>query len=178
VGTARALLTLSGCDMDPGRIALLCQKAEHEYDGVPVGIMDQTIVAGGKAGHAMLLDCRDGTKQFVPMDNRELRVVIANSMVHHELSEGEYGKRRQQCEEGVRFFQKSNPSVKALRDVPAGEVEAAEGKLPDVICRLCRHVTSEIARTTEAATQLGHHNYEDVGQLMMQSHASLRDDYE
>jgi galactokinase len=178
VGTARALLTLSGSDMDASRIALLCQKAEHEFAGVPVGIMDQTIVAGAKAGHAMLLDCRDGTKQYVPIDGRELKVVIANSMVHHELSEGEYGKRRQQCEEGVRFFQRSNPSVKALRDVPAGEVDAAEGKLPDVIFRRCRHVTTEIARTLEAATQLSHHNYEDVGQLMLQSHASLRDDYQ
>ena len=77
-------------------LALLSQKAEHEYAGVPVGIMDQTIVAGGKAGHAMLLDCRNLSRQFVPLDTRELRVVIVNSMVRHELSEGEYGKRRQQ----------------------------------------------------------------------------------
>ena len=178
VGTARALLLLAGVEMDPGRVALLAQKAEHEFAGVPVGMMDQTIVASGKAGHAMLLDCRDLSKQFVPLDTRDLRVVIANSMVRHELSEGEYGKRRQQCAEGVRFFQKANPSVKALRDVNAQEVEAAKGKLPDVIYRRCRHVVSENGRTTMAATQLGHHNYEDVGELMLQSHASLRDDYE
>ena len=178
VATARALLTLSGCEMDPSRIALLAQKAEHEYAGVPVGIMDQTIVAGGKAGHAMLLDCRDLTKRFVPIDSRELKVVIANSMVRHELSEGEYGKRRAECAEGVKFFKKANPAVKALRDVTTAEVDAAKGKLPDVIFRRCRHVVGENARTTEAATQLGHHNYEDVGQLMLQSHASLRDDYE
>jgi galactokinase len=178
VATARALLTLSGSDMDPSRIALLAQKAEHEFAGVPVGIMDQTIVAGGKAGHAMLLDCRDLTKRYVPIDTRELKVVIVNSMVKHELSEGEYGKRRAECAEGVRFFQKSNPAVKALRDVTTAEVDAAEGRLPDVIFRRCRHVVTENARMTEAATQLGHHNYEDVGQLMLQSHASLRDDYE
>ena len=178
VSTARALLTLSGVEMDPSRIALLCQKAEHEYAGVPVGIMDQTIVASAKAGHAMLLDCRDLTKQFVPIDTRELRVVIVNSMVKHELSEGEYGKRRAECAEGVKFFQRTSPEVKALRDVTSDEVEAAKGRLDDVIYRRCRHVVSENARTTEAATQLGHHNYEDVGQLMLQSHASLRDDYE
>jgi galactokinase len=178
VSTAKALLTLSGVDMDPARIALLCQKAEHEYAGVPVGIMDQTIVASAKAGHAMLLDCRDLTKQFVPIDNRELRVVIVNSMVRHELSEGEYGKRRQECAEGVRYFQRQNGGVKALRDVTSDEVEAAKGKLPDVIFRRCRHVVTENARTTEAATQLGHHNYEDVGQLMLESHRSLRDDYQ
>jgi galactokinase len=178
VGTARALLTLSGVDMDPSRIALLCQKAEHEYAGVPVGIMDQTIVAAGKAGHAMLLDCRDLSKQYVPLDTRELRVVIVNSMVKHELSEGEYAKRRQQCAEAVRFFQREDPAVKALRDVSLPEVEAAEGKLPDVIFRRARHVVTENARTTEAATQLGHHNYEDFGKLMGESHRSLRDDYE
>jgi galactokinase len=178
VATARALLLLAGVEMDPGRIALLCQKAEHEFAGVPVGIMDQTIVASAKAGHAMLLDCRELTKQFVPLDTRDLRVVIVNSMVRHELSEGEYGRRRQECAEGVRFFQRSNPSVKALRDVSAPEVEAAEGKLPDVIYRRCRHVVSENARTLEAATQLGHRNYEDFGELMLKSHASLRDDYE
>ena len=178
VGTARALLTLAGVDMSPARIALLCQKAEHEFAGVPVGIMDQTIVASGKAGHAMLLDCRDLSKQFVPLDNKELRVVVANSMVRHELSEGEYGKRRQQCAEGVRFFQRQNSAVKALRDVTLAEVEAAEAKLDPVIFRRCRHVVSENARTTAAATQLGHHNYEDFGQLMHESHKSLRDDYE
>jgi galactokinase len=178
VATAKALLTLSGVDMDPSRIALLCQKAEHEYAGVPVGIMDQTVVAAAKAGHAMLLDCRDLSKQYVPIDTRELRVVIVNSMVRHELSEGEYGKRRQECAEAVRFFQKSNPGVKALRDVTTAEVEAARGTLPDVIFRRARHVVTENARTTEAATQLGHHNYEDVGQLMLQSHASLQHDYE
>jgi galactokinase len=178
VGTARALLKLAGCDMDGSRIALLAQKAEHEFAGVPVGIMDQTIVASGKAGHAVLLDCRDLTRQFVPLDNKELRVVIVNSMVKHELSEGEYGKRRQQCQEGVRYFQKQSPGVRALRDVTIAEIEAAEGKLDDVVFRRCRHVVSEIARTVEAATQLGRHNYEDFGRLMLESHDSLRRDYE
>jgi galactokinase len=178
VATARALLTLAGVDMDPSRVALLCQKAEHDFAGVPVGIMDQTIVAGGKAGHAMLLDCRDLSKQFVPLDTRELRVVIVNSMVRPELSEGEYAKRRQQCAEAVRYFQRENPAVRALRDVSLQEVAAAEGKLPDLIFRRARHVVTENARTTEAATQLGRHNYEEVGKLMAESHRSLRDDYE
>ena len=98
--------------MSPERIALLSQKAEHEYAGVPVGIMDQTAVASGKAGHAMLLDCRDLSKRFVPIDPKDLRVVIANTMVKHELTGGEYAERRKQCEEGVAFFRKSNPSIR------------------------------------------------------------------
>ncbi len=178
VATARALLTLAGTEMDPGRVALLCQKAEHEYAGVPVGIMDQTIVAGAKAGHAMLLDCRDLAKQFIPIDTRELRVVVVNSMVKHELSGGEYAQRRKQCEEGVAAFRQTNPTVRALRDVHLSDVEAARGTLSDVVFRRCRHVVSENGRTTRAASELHHRNYEEVGQLMVQSHASLRDDYE
>ncbi len=178
VGTAQALLALAGLTMDPGRVALLCQKAEHEYAGVPVGIMDQTAVASGKPGHAMLLDCRDLSKQFVPIDPSELRVVIINSMVKHELTGGEYAERRRQCEEGVRFFHRDNPSVKALRDVTMPQVEAAKGKLDDVVWRRCRHVVSENARATAAASKLDQKHYEEAGELMRQSHASLRDDYE
>ena len=178
VATALALLTVSGVEMDRGRIALLCQKAEHDYAGVPVGIMDQTAVAAGKAGHVMLLDCRDLSKKFVPIDPRDLRVVIANSMVKHELRGGEYALRRKQCEEGVAFFRRRDPKVRALRDVTMQQIEAARGELPEVVFRRCRHVVGENARTTDAAAKLASQQYEEVGQLMLQSHKSLRDDYE
>ena len=178
VGTGRCLLALAGLDMDGQRLALLAQKAEHEFALAPVGIMDQTIVASGKPGHAMLLDCRDLSKSFVPLDANELRVVIVNSMVKHELSGSEYGERRAQCEEAVRFFRRDNAQVKALRDVTMQQVDAAKGKLDDVVFRRARHVVSEIARTTRYAAMLGNRNYEDAGQLMVQSHDSLRDDYE
>src|SRR3954463_14696943 len=102
VGTGVCMLALAGLDMDKQRLALLAPKPEHGYAGAPVGIMDQTIVASARAGHAMLLDCRDLTKTFVPLDAGELRVVIVNSMVRHELSGGEYAERRHQCEEAVR----------------------------------------------------------------------------
>jgi len=178
VGTAHALLALSGETVDATRIALLCQKAEHEYARVPCGIMDQTAVASGRAEHAMLLDCRSLAKQFVPLDPQDLRVVIVNSMVHHELSGGEYAQRRQQCEQGVAYFRKLNPSISALRDVTLQQVWDAEGKLPPVVFKRCRHVVSEITRTTEAAYKLTHQFYEEVGELMIQSHQSLRNDYE
>ncbi len=178
VGIGRCMLALAGLDMDPQRLALLAQKAEHEYAGAPVGIMDQTIVAGAKAGHAMLLDCRDLTKTFVPLDPRELRVVVANSMVKHELSGGEYAERRAQCEQAVRFFRTGNNAITALRDVKMRLIEAARPKLSDVVYRRARHVVSEIERTTQFATLLEKQNYDDAGALMVQSHESLRDDYE
>jgi galactokinase len=180
VATALAFLALAGLKMDPSRLALLCQKAEHEFAHVPSGIMDQTIVVSGKAGHAMLLDCRDLSKQYVPLDANELRIVIVNSMVKHELSGGEYAQRRKQCEAGVAFFQNHNPgtSIKALRDVTVRQIEAAQGKLDPLILRRCRHVVTENARTTRAAELLASKQYEAAGELLVQSHSSLRDDYE
>ncbi|HEY0912504.1 MAG TPA: galactokinase [Bradyrhizobium sp.] len=178
VGTARSLLVLAGSTLDDSRLALLCQKAEHTFANVPVGIMDQTIVAAGRAGHAMLLDCRDLSRRFVPIDSNELRVVIVNSMVKHALVDGEYAKRHQQCEQATDYFHGIAPAVRALRDVSIQQVEAARGALADVIFRRARHVVTENARTTQAAVLLAQRNYEELGELMVQSHRSLRDDYE
>lgn len=178
VGTGRALLKLAGLDMDETRLALIAQKAEHEYALVPCGIMDQTIVASGKAGHAMLLDCRDNSKQFIPLDGNELRVVIVNSMVKHELSGGEYAERRHQCEQAVAYFKTLDPHVRALRDVSAQQVEAAKGKLDDLTFRRARHVVGETQRARDFANLLSKKHYDEAGQLMIASHNSLRDDYE
>jgi galactokinase len=180
VATGVAFLTLAGVEMDRDRLALICQKAEHDYAAVPVGIMDMMIVATAKAGHATQYDCRSGARQFVKIDPNDLRVVIVNTMVKHELSGGEYAKRRRQCEEGVAYFQKQSPgaSIKALRDVTMKMIAEANGRLNDLILRRCRHVVSENARTIEAATVLAQSKYERAGELMVQSHRSLRDDYE
>lgn len=178
VATGLSLLTLSGTTMEPGRLALICQRAEHEYAKVPSGIMDQTIVASGRAGHAMLLDCRDLSKTFVPLDKKEIHVAVVNSMVKHELSGGEYAERRKQCEAGVAHFQKANPKVKALRDVTLAQLEAARGTLDELVYRRCRHVIGENTRTSEAAADLAKRHYEEVGEKMVASHNSLRDDYE
>lgn len=175
---ARALLTLAGVDIDAGRLALLCQKAEHEYAGTPCGIMDQTIIISGRAAHAMLLDCRDLSRQHIPLDGQELRVVIADTRVPRNLAGSEYGVRRRQCEQAVEFFRKSNPAVRALRDVTMRQIDDARGRLDDVLWRRAKHVVSENARTTQAAVLLGRREYEQVGRLMLESHASLRDDYQ
>jgi galactokinase len=178
IGTARCLLALGGLDIDLQRLAMLAQKAEHEYANAPVGIMDPTIVALGKAGQAMLLDCRDLTKTFTPLDSRELRVVVANSMIKHELGGGEYRERREQCEAAVAFLQKSNADIKSLRDVNMQVIGSAKGKLDDVVWRRARHVVSEIARTTQYAALMAKQDYDQAGELMVQSHVSLRDDFQ
>jgi galactokinase len=180
VAVALGLLKLAGHQIDPRRLALICQKAENEYAQVPCGIMDQTIVIGGEAGCAMLLDCRSMKKQQVKIDPRELSVVIVNSMVKHSLDAGPYRQRREQCEAGVKFFQKEQPAIRALRDVTLEQMAeaAAAEKLDPVILRRCRHVVTENTRTTQAATALEEQKYERAGELMLQSHYSLRDDFE
>jgi galactokinase len=178
VATGRALLELAGLTIDHDRLAVICQKAEHEYAHVPCGIMDQMIVAGGKAGHAMLLDCRDFSKRFVPIDPRDLRVVIINSMVRHELGDGGYASRRRQCEEGVSILKRYHPKITALRDVTLAEVESAASHMSVVVHRRCRHVVTENVRTTEMADALSKQHYDQAGELMVKSHNSLRDDYE
>lgn len=173
VCTTRALLTLAGEEMEYGRVALICQKAEHNYANVPCGIMDMTASAGGKAGHAMLLDCRSFQVRYIPLPVDDLRVVIMNTMVKHELSGGEYAERRKQCEEAAAHFK-----VKALRDIDMTQLMHAEKSLPVVVYRRARHVVGEIARTLDAAAALSDGNYEKAGELMVASHVSLRDDYE
>ena len=178
VAAALALLTLAGHDIDPMRLALICQKAENDFAGVPCGIMDPTIVTTAQAGHALLLDCRSLQRRWIPLNSSELRVVIVNSMVKHSLDQGEYGKRRSECMAGVSYFQKENPAVKALRDVSSRQIREASGKLDATVWRRCRHVVSENARTTEMAAALEKQLYERAGELMLQSHHSLRDDYQ
>ena len=182
VATAQAFITLAGYNIEPMRLALLCQKAEHEYADVPCGIMDQMIVATAKIGHAMLFDCRSFLRKPIPIPSEDVRILIANTMVKHDLtgSDGrsEYAKRREQCRMGVTYFKTIDPSIKSLRDVTMEMVERATGQLDDVVLRRCRHVVSESARCLEAATAMIARNYQSVGALMRQSHLSLRDDYE
>ena len=182
VCTAQAMLGLTGYNLEPMRLALLCQKAEHEYAGVPCGIMDQMIVATAKMGNAMLFDCRAFMRKPIPIPADDLRVVIANTMVKHDLTgadgKSEYAKRREQCEAGVAYFKMLNPKIKSLRDVTMDMVVAAQGTLDDVVFRRCRHVVGETQRCQDAANALIAKDYQMFGKLMQQSHASLRDDYE
>jgi galactokinase len=178
IGFARAILLLAGLTVDIDRLALICQKGELEYAQVPCGIMDQMIVAGGRAGYAMLLDCRDLSRQFIPIDSKELRVAVVNSMVKHEHSGGEYPRRRRQCEEGVAVLQRRNPAIKSLRDATLQDIESSRADMSEIIYRRCRHVISENSRTATMAQELARLHYDAVGELMVQSHHSLRDDYE
>jgi len=173
VCTATLIEAVTGITIDPVDKALLAQKAEHDFAGVPCGIMDQFISALGREGHLLLLDCRTRKTELVPMSDPSVALLIINTNVKHELSGGEYAERRAQCEEAAR-----NLGVKSLRDVTAEQLEKGKGKLSELVYRRARHVIGEIERTTHAAEGVRQSNWPTVGQLMYASHAALRDDYE
>ena len=177
VAAALALLSLNSGSMPMKSIALLCQRAENEFVGAHVGIMDQFVSCHGKAGHAVMLDCRSLDFELVPIP-QNVRLVICNTMVKHELSGGEYNERRAQCEEGVRLLAKYFPGVKALRDISPQQLESRAADLPDIIYRRCSHVVHEDQRVLEAVRSFGAGDLKNVGKLMLESHASLRDLYE
>jgi galactokinase len=173
VCTATLIEAVTGRTIVPVEKALLCQKAEHEFAGVPCGIMDQFISVMGQQNNLLLLDCRSHETQFVPMNDPAVSLLVINSNVKHELANGEYAQRRAQCEAAVKIL-----GVPSLRDATPEMLERAKGKMDDVVFRRARHVIGEIERTLHAAEGIRASNWPTVGQLMYASHQSLRDDYE
>ena len=173
VATATLLESVCGQKLEPVAKALLCQKAEHTYAGMPCGIMDQFSSVLGREDMLMLLDCRSQEVQHVPLTDPDVSVVIANSNVKHELTGGEYAQRRRECETAHTAL-----GIPLLRDARMSDLQAAQDRLDPVTYRRARHVISEIERTVVAAQSLANGDWKAVGDLMYASHASLRYDYE
>ncbi len=179
IEVATALALLSSTDSKPplAEIAKLCQRAENEFVGARVGIMDQFVSCLGKAGHALLLDCRSLQFEQVPMP-WQVRLVICNTMVKHELAGGEYNRRREECEAGVRILARTFPGIKALRDVTREQLSSSASSMTPLIYKRCLHVIEEDLRVVQAAKSLRSGELDEMGQLMRESHGSLRDLYE
>ena len=173
VATATLLEAMCGQRLDQVDKALLCQKAEHLFAGVPCGIMDQFSSVMCRENTLMLLDCRSQAVQLVPFDDPDVSVVIANTNVKHELTGGEYARRRAQCEAAAKAL-----GVPLLGDVTGEQLRGAETTLAPTHFRRARHVVHEIERTVAAAEAVRRGDWNSVGEAMYASHASLRDDYE
>jgi len=178
VATAAALAALGDLALPPTALADLARRAEHEYAGVPCGIMDQYISVLGRPGAALLLDCRGRTWEHVPLALPGHTFVIVNSGVRHKLASGEYAARQQQCQTAVAHFRRLRPEVRALRDVTPGEVAAEVARLDATVAARARHVVTENERTLAAAGALRRGDLAEFGRLMRASHVSLRDDYQ
>lgn len=178
IAVGYGLLKLAEHLVDPVRLALAAQKAEHEFAGTQCGVMDQFIACLAREGHALKIDCRTLEYEAVPVDLSEARVVVVNSMVKHELASSEYNQRRAECEEAVRRLSGHLPGIQSLRDVELEEFDQWADALPEPIRRRANHVITENARTLAAVEALRLGQLSHFGKLMKASHESLREDYQ
>ena len=171
---ATALNKLFNLNLDLKELALLTQKAENDYVGMPCGIMDQSISLMGKAGHALLLDCRDLSTQLVPLDlaAENLELLIIDTQAHHALVDGGYAERRGNCESAAAKLGAS------MRDLTEDQLQAGITKLTEVEFIRTRHAITEIQRVLDCVDALKVKDFEKVGRLLNESHRSLRDDYQ
>jgi len=173
VATATLLAALADHAISPLDLAVLCQRAEHDFAGVPCGVMDQCASVLATHDHLLLLDCRSLDVVQVPFHRPDLLVLVTNSNVRHALNDGGYAARRADCERAAAIL-----GVASLREATLVQVEASRGELGDRGFHRARHVVTEIARTQSAATAITHGRWDYIGALMAESHASLRDDFE
>jgi galactokinase len=178
VATALALVELAGVEsLDRVELARLCRKAENEFVGARVGIMDQFVSLHGQKDHALLLDCRSLTFESLAIPD-SVKLVISNTMVKHELASSEYNRRRADCEEAVRRLLAVLPGIRALRDVTLVQLEKNRALLTDVIYKRALHIVSENDRVLDSGQALRTGDIERFGKRMGESHRSLRDLYE
>ena len=166
---------LSDLPLTHTEIALIGQKAENKFVGANCGNMDQLISALGQKDHLLMIDCRSLETQPTPVP-KDVAVIIVNSNVPHDLVTGEYNTRRWQCEKAAEFF-----GVKALRDVSVEEFQKREAELTALnalVAKRARHVVTENQRVLDAVEALKHNDLTKLGELMGQSHESMRDDFE
>ncbi|HPR31829.1 MAG TPA: galactokinase [Prolixibacteraceae bacterium] len=159
-------------------LALMGQKAEHEFAGVNCGIMDQFASAMGEADHAIFLNCDTLDYEQVPVKLDGIKIVIGNTNSPHSLDSGKYNERVAQCKAAVETL-KPYKKINTLAEISAEDFFALEDKFDDdVVKRRARHVVTEIKRTTDAVRELKAGNIEEFGRLMNGSHDSLKADYE
>ena len=180
--TALALTSLAGLDVPRAELVTIARRAENEFAGVPTGIMDQSASLLCRAGHALLLDCRTLETSQVPFEPTAggAGLLLINTRARHELADGEYGRRRAECEEAARRL-----GIRSLRDLTD---LADTGSLTDpVLRRRVRHVFTDNQRVREVVALLraspgpsapAADTYREIGRLLTQAHASLRDDFE
>ena len=173
VAMATLLEAATGAVLDPREKARICRQAEHEFAGVPCGLMDQLASVMGDESGALLIDCRFEVVRVVPFADPDVSVLICNTNVKHALADGAYARRRAECTEAARQL-----GVPSLRDATPAMVEAARGIFDPAVRRRARHVTTENLRTLAAADHLEAREFVEVGALMYESHQSLRDDFE
>ncbi|MET0573766.1 MAG: galactokinase [Pedobacter agri] len=176
--TAFAIKHLNNLDISQMDLALISQKAEHEFAGVNCGIMDQFASVFGKKDQAVMLDCRSMKYEYIPLKLDGYKLVLLNTNVKHSLADSAYNERRSQCEQGVAWIKKHDPTVNSLRDVNLELLEKHVKPKDSQVYQKCAFIVKEIDRVVKAADQLANGNLNALGNLMFATHEGLSKDYE
>lgn len=178
VVTAYAFNDQLGTGFNRTDLALIGQKAEHEFALVNCGIMDQFVSANGAKDHAVHLNCDTLEFELVPVKLQGVKIVISNTHSPHKLDSGAYNQRVAECKKAVEQLNTVRP-IKYLAELTEADFKAIEHAITDPVAhKRARHVVGEVQRTSDAVKALKEGKLELFGQLMNASHASLRDDYE
>lgn len=176
--TAFLCKSLFQLEIDQIQIALLAQKAENTFIGVNCGIMDQFAIANGKKDHAIFLDTATLSYEYAPITLAGMKIVIACSNKKRGLGDSKYNERRRECEEALEFLQ-TKLDIQSLGDLTEDAFDAIKEAIPDDIRRKrAKHAVYENQRTMKAVKALKENDIKRFGELMIESHVSLRDDYE
>jgi galactokinase len=179
VVTGYGFLRMERQEIDRVRLAQLAQKAENQFIGVQCGIMDQFAVANGRSEHAILLDCDKLSYELVPFRSGDYRLVISNTNKRRGLVDSAYNERRSQCEQAVKDLRSAFPELQLLGELTLEQYQAHEQLIADpVVRKRARHVVEEISRVLRSVEALKSNDLSAFGQLMNESHESLRDLYE
>ena len=179
VVTALTMAKLNSLEIKPLEMAHLCRRAENNFVGVACGIMDQYVSCLGQKNYALFIDCRSNDYELIPLKDPNYQIIICNSKVQRGLVDSEYNKRKEECKIATEFFKhKLNREIRALRDIAIDEYEKYQAQLPEIIARRARHVISENYRVQVGVQALREGNFSAFGQLMIESHRSLKNDYE
>ena len=173
-GMAFSINELMGYGLARKELALLCQRAEHNFPGVNCGIMDQYANMFGKKDHVMLLDCQSITHEYLPLKLTDSTIVLINTNVHHNLAVSAYNERRQQCEKGLTIMQ-TRAGINSFREVESAELLLQfKAEMGHIVYQRCLYVVEEILRTKKAATYLKENDITGFGKLMFQTHYGLQ----
>ncbi len=177
-GLAYGLNQLFDLGLDKLELVELSQKAEHTYVGTECGIMDQFASVMGKAGHAILLDCRSLAYEMIPIDIDPYKIILLNTKVVHNLATSEYNVRKRQCEQGITVLQERYPTVSSLREVTDVMLRSCKEKMDEIIYRRCDFILRENDRVLQMANALMKNDLQKVGKLLYEAHEGIRKDYE
>jgi galactokinase len=175
VAAARALVGLTGRRLSPAALADIAYRAEHDEVGVRCGRMDQIVSAQARPGHAMLIETASGAISHVTFDHS---VWLLDTGVRHRLADGQYNRRREECEIALRLVRAQGHGADQLAEIDVSELAPLVRAIPDPWGPRLRHVVSETARTRDAARALARHDLGEVGRLLVEGHESLRRDFE